>query len=39
MNESSKTLCVGFDVHKDSVAVAYAPEARPRCWAAPVSEA
>jgi transposase len=28
MNESSKTLYVGLDVHKDSIAVAYAPEDR-----------
>ena len=28
MDESSKTLCVGLDVHKDSIAVAYAPEDR-----------
>ena len=28
MDESSKTLYVGLDVHKDSIAVAYAPEAR-----------
>ena len=26
MDESSKTLYVGLDVHKDSIAVAYAPE-------------
>jgi len=28
MNESSKTLYVGLDVHKDSIAVAYAPDDR-----------
>ncbi len=28
MGESSKTLFVGFDVHKDTIAVAYAPEDR-----------
>ena len=28
MTESSKTLYVGLDVHKDSIAVAYAPEDR-----------
>jgi len=28
MEESSKTLYVGLDVHKDSIAVAYAPEDR-----------
>jgi transposase len=28
MDESSKTLDVGLDVHKDSIAVAYAPEDR-----------
>jgi transposase len=28
MNESSKTLYVGLDVHKDSIAVAYTPEDR-----------
>ena len=28
MDESSKTLYVGLDVHKDSIAVAYAPEER-----------
>ena len=28
MDESSKTLYVGPDVHKDSIAVAYAPEDR-----------
>jgi transposase len=28
MNESSKTLYVGLDVHKDTIAVAYAPEDR-----------
>ena len=28
MNESSKTLFVGLDVHKDTIAVAYAPEDR-----------
>jgi transposase len=28
MEESSKTLYVGLDVHKDSIAVAYAPEER-----------
>ena len=28
MNESSKAVCVGLDVHKDSIAVAYAPEDR-----------
>jgi transposase len=28
MGESSKTLYVGLDVHKDSVAVAYAPDER-----------
>jgi transposase len=28
MEESSKTLYVGLDVHKDSIAVAYAPETR-----------
>jgi transposase len=28
MDESSKTLYVGLDVHKDSIAVAYAPEDR-----------
>jgi len=26
MNESSKILYVGLDVHKDSIVVAYAPE-------------
>jgi len=26
MDESSKVLYVGLDVHKDSIAVAYAPE-------------
>ena len=26
MAESNKTLYVGLDVHKDSIAVAYAPE-------------
>ena len=28
MKESSKTIYVGLDVHKDSIAVAYAPEER-----------
>ncbi|MBI3106814.1 MAG: transposase, partial [Candidatus Rokubacteria bacterium] len=28
MDESSKTLYVGLDVHKDSISVAYAPEDR-----------
>ena len=28
MDESSKRLYVGLDVHKESIAVAYAPEAR-----------
>jgi len=28
MDESSKTLYVGLDVHKDSIAVAYAPDDR-----------
>lgn len=28
MAESSKTLYVGLDVHKDSIAVAYTPEER-----------
>ena len=28
MKQSSTTLYVGLDVHKDSIAVAYAPEAR-----------
>ena len=28
MKESSKTIYVGLDVHKDSLAVAYAPEDR-----------
>ncbi len=28
MDECSKTLYVGLDVHKDSIAVAYAPEDR-----------
>ena len=28
MEQSSKTLYVGLDVHKDSIAVAYAPEDR-----------
>ena len=28
MAQSSKTLSVGLDVHKDSIAVAYAPEDR-----------
>jgi hypothetical protein len=28
MEESSKTLYVGLDVHKDSIAVAYAPQDR-----------
>ena len=28
MDESSKSLYVGLDVHKDSIAVAYAPEDR-----------
>ena len=28
MNESSKTLFVGRDVHKDTISVAYAPEDR-----------
>jgi len=28
MEQSSKILSVGLDVHKDSIAVAYAPEAR-----------
>ena len=28
MNESSKTIYVGLDVHKDTIAVAYAPDDR-----------
>lgn len=28
MSESSRTLYVGLDVHKDSIAVAYAPDER-----------
>jgi hypothetical protein len=28
MDQSSKTLYVGLDVHKDSIAVAYAPDDR-----------
>jgi transposase len=28
MSESSKTLFIGLDVHKDTIAVAYAPEDR-----------
>ncbi len=28
MEHSSKTLYVGLDVHKDSIAIAYAPEDR-----------
>ena len=28
MTESSKTLFVGLDVHKDTIAVAYAPDER-----------
>ena len=28
MEESSKTLYVGLDVHKDAIAVAYAPVVR-----------
>jgi hypothetical protein len=28
MGESSKTVFVGLDVHKDAIAVAYAPEDR-----------
>ena len=28
MSESSKILYVGLDVHKDSIAVAYAPDDR-----------
>src|SRR5437870_13234369 len=28
MDESSKTVYVGLDVHKDSIAIAYAPEDR-----------
>ena len=28
MEQSSKTLYVGLDVHKDSIAAAYAPEDR-----------
>ena len=28
MDESSKILYVGLDVHKDSIAVAYAPDDR-----------
>ncbi len=28
MDECSKTVYVGLDVHKDSIAVAYAPEDR-----------
>lgn len=28
MGESTRTLYVGLDVHKDSIAVAYAPEDR-----------
>jgi len=28
MDESSKAVYVGLDVHKDSIAVAYAPEDR-----------
>jgi hypothetical protein len=32
MDKSSKTLFVGLDVHKDTIAVAYAPEDRGAEW-------
>ena len=32
MSESSKTLYGGLDVHKESIAVAYAPEERGPRW-------